>query len=57
MSTVFGHSHHIVFNSDLKTFNGVIGLTASDPQRDRATHEQEVKDIEHNFEAGMFILH
>jgi len=53
-STVFGHSCHIVLNSDLKTFNGMIGLTASDPSKNKAAHEQEVLDIECNFEAGMF---
>ena len=52
---VFGRTRHIVLNSNLKSFDGVIGLTVADPQRDRAAHEQEVRIIEENFEAGTSI--
>jgi hypothetical protein len=35
-----------------KSFDGVIGLTSADPQRDKAAHEAEVNDIRCKFESG-----
>jgi hypothetical protein len=52
---VFGRTRRVVLKSSIKTFDGVIGVTASDPQRNKVAHEQEVKDIEQKFEAGTFI--
>jgi len=51
--TVFGRTRRIVLNSAIKTFNGVIGLTESDPQLNRVAHEDEVKAIKHNFDEGI----
>jgi len=54
--TVFGRTRRIVLNSALKNFDGVIGVTATDPQVDKDAYQNEVREIERHFEEGKLIL-